>query len=524
VSIERPLITAVIPTYRRRRVPAALAVLGLFIAGLWNLGGPGVWWDEGWTMSVARNLAERGHYGRLLGGQLAPPGLEAAFPITAPIALCFQLFGVGIWQGRMFGVLCTVAALALMYYLALRLYNRAVAIGTLFVLLLMPMHAQLHALLVGRQALAEMPMLFYLLVGYATLLAALRQPLWLLPTMLIWGVAIMSKAQAMPFWALSLIAPLGLAALKRQWREAGLFGAALAGSLAASKLLIAAMGVLLQGHSLPAEPISGLVEVLAQNTLLLTRWYALKNTLVFCSPIVCGLLYALWRSLRSREPGIDAARRDLVRLALLVFSASWLLWFVLLSASLVRYLFPPAFIGAMFLSAWMADLTQGFDLRGTLGRAGSALRLRGLDRRRLGALLAILIVVSALPFGILALYRNYSSTDSRDALAVAAMLNSQTPPGARIETYESELHFLLNRSYHFPPDQVHVDLNRRMLLDEHTAITYDPLAADPDYLVVGSFAGWNGLYDPVIKSGAFHLIDHIGSYAIYERVREPQAQ
>ena len=80
----------------------------------------------------------------------------------------------------------------------------------------------------------------------------------------------------------------------------------------------------------------------------------------------------------------------------------------------------------------------------------------------------------------------------------------------------------MNRPYHFPPDQVHVDLNRRMLLDEHTAITYDPLAADPDYLVVGSFAGWNGLYDPVIASGAFHLIDQIDGYAIYERVREPQ--
>ncbi len=502
-----------------RRAEAAIAVLALFVAGLWNLGGPGVWWDEGWTMSVARNVAERGHYGRLLDGQLAPPGLEAAFPVTAPIALCFQLFGVGIWQGRLFGVLCTVAALALMYYLALRLYNRAVAIGTLFVLLLMPMHAQLHALLVGRQALAEMPMLFYLLAGYAAMLAALRRPLWLLPAMIIWGLTVISKAQVMPFWALSLLAPLGLAVLKRHWREAGLFGAALAGSVLASKLLSAAYALLLQGHTLPVEPISGLYEVLAQNTLPLTRWYALRNTLVFCSPVVCGLLYALWRSARSCEPGIDAARLALMRLALLALSGSWLLWFLLLSASLVRYMFPPAFIAALFLSAWLSDLTQGFDIRGTLGRAGSALSLRRLDRRTLGALLAILVVTSTLPFGILALYRNYSSDDSRAALQVAAMLNTQTPPGARIETYESELHFLLNRPYHYPPDQVHVDLNHRMLLDEHVTIAYDPLAADPDYLVVGTFAGWNGLYDPVIQSGAFHLIDHVDSYDIYERVR-----
>ena len=117
------------------------------------------------------------------------------------------------------------------------------------------------------------------------------------------------------------------------------------------------------------------------------------------------------------------------------------------------------------------------------------------------------------------LYRNYSSTDSGAALEVAALLNTRTPPGARIETYESELHFLLNRPYHYPPDQVHVDLNRRMLLGEQAPIAYDPLAADPDYLVVGSFAGWNGLYEPVLQSGAFRLTNHVGGYDIYERVR-----
>jgi hypothetical protein len=44
-------------------------------------------------------------------------------------------------------------------------------------------------------------------------------------------------------------------------------------------------------------------------------------------------------------------------------------------------------------------------------------------------------VTSTLPFGILALYRNNSSTDSHTALEVAAMLNTPTPPGARIATY-----------------------------------------------------------------------------------------
>src|SRR6266508_1451546 len=163
------------------RAQAAIAILAVFVAGLWNLAGPPMWWDEGWTLSVARNWVERGHYGRLLVGQLAPPGLEASFTVTAPVALSFRLFGVGIWQGRLFGVFCTVTALALIYHLALRLYNQPVAIGTLAVLLLMSMHPQLHPLIMGRQVLAEMPMLCYLLAGYVCLLPAFRRSLCLLP-------------------------------------------------------------------------------------------------------------------------------------------------------------------------------------------------------------------------------------------------------------------------------------------------------------------------------------------------------
>src|ERR1041385_1891173 len=38
---------------------------------------PPLWWDEGWTLSVARNWVETGRYQRLLAGHLVPHGLEA---------------------------------------------------------------------------------------------------------------------------------------------------------------------------------------------------------------------------------------------------------------------------------------------------------------------------------------------------------------------------------------------------------------------------------------------------------------
>src|SRR3954452_10513417 len=95
-------------SYRRFSSSILLAAL-LLLVGLWNLAGPGMWWDEGWTLSVARNWLERGHYGRLMDGQLWPPGLEASVTVTTAVALSFRLFGVGIWQGRLPGVVFLVA-------------------------------------------------------------------------------------------------------------------------------------------------------------------------------------------------------------------------------------------------------------------------------------------------------------------------------------------------------------------------------------------------------------------------------
>src|SRR5512147_2266081 len=92
---------------------------------------PAPWWDEGWTMSVARNWVVLGHYGRLLEGQATPRGLEAAFPVTAAVALGFRLFGVGIIQARIVSVIFTLIALALLYKLARRFYNQSIAIATL---------------------------------------------------------------------------------------------------------------------------------------------------------------------------------------------------------------------------------------------------------------------------------------------------------------------------------------------------------------------------------------------------------
>ncbi len=107
--------------------PVALS-LTLLLALLFRLDSvPPLWWDEGWTLSVARNWVEHGDYGRLLEGKIVPAGLQAAPLVTATVSLSFRFFGVGVIQARMVGVVFTLACLALIGYLAQRIYDRSIA-------------------------------------------------------------------------------------------------------------------------------------------------------------------------------------------------------------------------------------------------------------------------------------------------------------------------------------------------------------------------------------------------------------
>jgi 4-amino-4-deoxy-L-arabinose transferase-like glycosyltransferase len=504
---------------RRRVIAPALALL-LVALGLWHLSAPPTWWDEGWTLSVARTWVEHGHYGRLLNNELAPPGLEAALPTTGSVALSFRLLGVGLWQGRLPGVLYAVGALGLMYALAARLYNQRIAVATMVVLLLLPMHPQLHPLIMGRQVLAEMPMLCFLLAGYLALLPALRRSRWmLLVAILFWALAINTKAQTLPFWGASLAVPLGAMLIKRQWKTAVLLGLGLPSSYMFAGGLLWLQRVALQDGTLVGTPVTGIYEVTAFVLSSFNRMFALQMFLFLGLPTFFGLGYAVWQWMNRFKQRTSVAEVDVVRLALLTLSGSWLAWYLMLSVGVPRYLFPATFLGSVFVAPLFARLTAEFNIVETLNRTGALLRRRQIRWENIGALTVVVVLASMLSLTLLTLQRYYVNNNDQSAQEVASYLNTQTAPDALIETYESELHFLLNRPYHYPPDQLHVELNRRSLLGLEVDIKYDPLEADPDYLVVGDFSRNNDLYEPVLVDGTFRLLQRHGGYNVYERVR-----
>jgi 4-amino-4-deoxy-L-arabinose transferase-like glycosyltransferase len=481
---------------------------------------PPLWWDEGWTVSVARNWVERNHYGRMLEGEMAPSGLEAAFPVTAVVSFSFRLLGVGVYQARAPGVFFILGTLAIVYYLACCLYDRRIAVTTLLILLFMSAHPDLHPVLIGRQVLGEMPMMFYLLAGYAFFLSAQDKSLWAMPlAVFFWGAALNTKLQVWPFWLASLLVPLLIALSTRRWRLARLLAIGLVCSLTTAQLLIWLQQLLLERATNSLTPIAGLYYVTALVVTPRARLLALVATLMFGIPTLAGLCYGIRSFIKSRDKLLAQDQRDVVRLALLVLTTSWFGWYLILSNGWPRYLFPAAFGGSIFLAAMMGNLTENFNLRSTIKRLDFTIKHRRLSNQGVGVLVAVLLVMISVPMTLRMLYQSYVVGADASVVEVIDFLNTQTPSDSVIETYDPELFFLLKRRYHYPPDQIHMNLIRRAYLAQDVSIDYDPLAADPDYLVVGPQSKVWRLYDPFLSTGEFRLLKTFRRYNVYERVR-----
>jgi hypothetical protein len=333
----------------------------------------------------------------------------------------------------------------------------------------------------------------------------------------LWGIALITKAQVLPFWMVSLLVPLALAFVYKSWRHIVLLGVTFAGSLLLYKLLLWVwLGFLEQAS--PLSPLTGMYQVTALVWASRARLLALFLTFLFAMPSLLGLCYGLWSFLREKDNFVGEAGEETVRLALLVLAGSWFVWYLTLSVGWPRYLFPATFIGSIFVAAMLYDLTDRFSLSRTIIRGGSLIRHLRFDREGLGALLAIGLILIWFPRTLGMLYESYVIDADNSVLEVAHFLNTKTAPNALIETYDSELFFLLERPYHYPPDQIHVELNRRSYLDEYVPINYDPLTNSPDYIVVGSHSRLWRLYDPILKTGTFRLLSTYSRYVVYERV------
>ena len=501
------------------KVTAVIVCLITFALALHNIQyTPAPWFDEGWGLSLARNWVVLDHYGHLLLGEPVPSTiLNTGFPAIAPIALSFQLLDIGVWQGRLPGVFFLIGVLLLTYHLAQRLYGPKIATWTIILSLLLPVHPELNPIFMGRQALGEVPALFYLLAGYSLLFAMWQKGFPAALTVpLFFGLALQTKPQLLPFWAASLLLPILWLVWQRKWIESRYLSISLILSIAFSF----ALSWIIRYWTNPvfaADSASGDPYAMAKNIdILLTYVIVLKpafrietlTTLLVATigaATIIGVIYIGFKQITGIWQNKTTDAQSIWILILWIFVCSWLGWFFLLSIGFVRYLFPAFLIGSIFTAKTLYEVTLGFHPFTIIKTLAKSLQERRLTLHTTGLFLTVTFVIFWSIMTITLSYNLLFSHSDKEYVEVLTFLNQETAPTAIIETYDSELFLFLERDYHYPPDAVQHTLNRNLFLGENIPLDYDPRPLNIDYVVIGWTGMWP-LYDNILLDQGFELV------------------
>jgi len=181
------------------RLHALLLVLLFCVAGFFATyhltESPPVWYDEGFYIQSAANLATYSQMGlRIEPGVIEPPSklITVGYPLIYPLAGWFKVFGISVLSARSLMVLFILGFLFSSYLLARCLFNKDIALGVLALLVTLP---TLYGN--GKSVLGEVPGLMYLvlfLVCFAfARSSATKKYLWLILSGLLAGLCVATK-------------------------------------------------------------------------------------------------------------------------------------------------------------------------------------------------------------------------------------------------------------------------------------------------------------------------------------------
>jgi len=479
---------------------------------------PQPWFDEGWVLTIAKNLAEFGHYGKLLNGKPIPESLiNVGVSTIGPISFMFKLFGVGVLQGRMMSVICTIGSLVSLYYLTKTLYSQINAIASVLISIFFTF-SWTNAVFIGRQALGEMPALFFLLVGF--LFLSISWDYYLLGVLgatIFWGLSILSKSQVLPFLIVSLLLPTIFCIRKRDTKNLKPYIT----SLLTLMLVTISFRKWLPLFNPNLDPVmqKELFNTTIFVPILSVRIASVLTLLIFSIPVIAGTIFVSTHWIKKYINHNVIPNIELLKLSLIAFIGGWLIWYALFSIGWPRYLFIPTVIGSIFVAIMLNEFTRRFDIKYTIEKSNNLLRHFKLRKENLFSIFSIILFSFYVPLSINQFFRHMTYIPDRSFWSVLEFLNTETSRDAIIETYEMELFPFIDRSYHYPPDFVQLQLNRRFFMGQNVQIEYNPLDADPEYLVVGAKSkGWE-LYDDVLETGEFQLLKSFNEYDIYKRDR-----
>ena len=153
-----------------KKIAFFIAILGgTLFCSLWSPKGdftatPKYWWDESFTIEIARTILETGK----IDVTVAPntPSHSAltvnanGFPLSLPLAGFFHLFGIGLFQARIYMIIWILATVTLLFFFLRDLFGAPLALsGTLLVATFASFYAN------GRTATGDIQGFFFLITG-----------------------------------------------------------------------------------------------------------------------------------------------------------------------------------------------------------------------------------------------------------------------------------------------------------------------------------------------------------------------
>jgi 4-amino-4-deoxy-L-arabinose transferase-like glycosyltransferase len=479
---------------------------------------PKTWFDEGWWLQIPRNLVQYGQYATLSSEGFryydTVVGTSPAFYL--PIAVAFKIWGVGLLQARLVMVAFFLATCLLVYAVTRQLYgSRSALIALALFILVKPDDNFTSALLLGRQAMGEIPALCFLMAAAYFWIKSFDR--WtngsLVVSGIFLGLAMTTKAQFMliVFPTLAVLAAIDRLYYKqRRYRH---FLLPLTTSLGVVLLqylfLLFVLGMenfskYLSEFSAASGPQ---VRVLFSPAAVLAglKFFLRSDYFIWVAP---GLAYTFLLCAQRQPENIKPC-------FVWVFVGGWLIWFLVASIGWARYTFPALAASYILVAKLLDDLagTVQLPLKRGVWRALAGEELVPIARAAGVLLIVIMLLLNSSKDVVQGIF----ATPDRSAQQFAAYLDTHVGKSEIIETWEWEIPFLTQGlDFHHPPTA----LLNSLIAHQYLGSPYDAKAYNfqqygPTYIVVGPFAKWTILYPPDFLGQECTLAQSFGEYDLY---------
>jgi len=477
---------------------------------------PAPWFDEGSHLHVPKTLVQYGVYADISseGFRYYGPTIGVGPTVMLPIATMFKLFGIGLLQARIVMALYLLAAVYVFYRLVVHLSGRWVA-GVAVVLILSS--RSVLFLEYGRQLLGEIPGFFFILIAlYLWFSKWNESDLKRLSLIgLLFGLAMITKYQYLLFLAPMLILSwlLDIFYYKTSTHHNFLVpGIIAAGSFGIWQLLT----LQYLGPSTVMENLA-LLQASAEGaafsfnlTQLAANFGELTSRAAYLGALLPAVLYGFFISLPRTRDGQKWG-------VIFLLVALNLVWYVVASIGWIRYAFLGLALSSIFIARLFSDITGNFKIDWSMGWFRSLFDVKNASRF---AVVLWLFVIIMVPLAKTVL--EIALPGPAYAQQMSAYIDANVPQNAVIETWDPEMGFLNNHSFHYPPNALlAVAVDQVYYGGEPVQDRYDFVQAEhPEYLLAGEFSKWTGIYPLGELTSEYELMQTFGEYDLYKRIEK----